>query len=483
MSIDRRDFLSATAAAAALTALGPVARAATAPSDVRMAVIGFKGRGKSHIEWFNKNLVALCDVDQDVLAKANSKFGKDYGRELDTETDYRRLLERDDIDAVSIATPNHTHSLIAIAAIEAGKDVYVEKPVSHNIWEGRQLVAAARKHNRIVQCGTQSRSSKCLQEAVAYVQSGALGKIQYALGTCYKARPSIGKRDTPLPIPGTVDYDLWCGPADKVDLYRTKLHYDWHWDTNTGNGDMGNQGIHQMDIARWFLGEKQLAPRAISVGGRLGYDDAGNTPNSQTVLFDYKAAPLLFETRGLPVSKAGQKQWGRSMGKFRGSQIGVIVQCEDGYVFAGNSYSSATAYDNRGEQIKHWTGSGDPAGNFLAGVEARDPSILNAEIQEGHLSSALCHQGMISHQVGEKARTEEIAERFAANPLMSASVDRLFGHLRANGIDIDSGDGALTLGADLELDTATETFTNNDAAAELSKRIGRDSFQIPDYGV
>ena len=206
------------------------------------------------------------------------------------------------------------HALIAIAAAQAGKDVYVEKPASHDIWEGRQMVQAARQNNRIMQCGTQSRSSTSLKEAVAFVHGGELGKIQYALGTCYKPRPSIGKLDKPLAIPSTIDYDLWCGPAAKEDLYRPNLHYDWHWDFNTGNGDMGNQGIHQMDIARWFLGEDALAPRVISIGGRLGYEDAGNTPNTQIVYLDYPSRPAdLRDPRPAPL-ESGPKALGRQHG-------------------------------------------------------------------------------------------------------------------------------------------------------------------------
>ncbi|TWT77486.1 Inositol 2-dehydrogenase [Posidoniimonas polymericola] len=473
----RREFLAAAAAAGIAAAAPRVSRAASDKSDIRMATIGFRSRGQSHIGGFRNNLVALCDVDQTVLDRGVADFKEKYGRELDKYTDYRELLQRDDIDAVSIATPNHTHSLIAIAAIQAGKDVYVEKPVSNNVWEGRQLVAAARKHGRIVQAGTQSRSSKCLQEAVAWVQGGGLGKIQYALGTCYKPRPPIGKLDQPLNIPSTIDYDLWCGPADKVDLYRPKLHYDWHWDYNTGAGDMGNQGIHQMDIARWFLGESSLAPRTFSIGERLGYDDAGNTANTQTVVHQYESAPLIFETRGLPRSKEGQNRWGASMDSFRGSQIGVLVQCEGGHVYAPASYREVMAYDRSGKQVKHFKGSGDHFGNFLSAVAAGDPSRLNAEIAEGHLSSALCHAGNVSHRVGEHASAGEIASSIAHDELLSYSFDRMATHLRANDVDIN-GD-ALVLGKWLDIDPASETLANSDKGQQIWKREGRDGFKIP----
>jgi predicted dehydrogenase len=486
MSVSRREFLGASAAAASAAAFG-LAWAdrsfAREVVDVRLAQIGFNGQGKGHIEHNHPNLVALCDVDELVLNRMNDQLKARHGYKLDLYTDFRKLLERKDIDAVSIATPNHTHAMIAVAAAQAGKHVYVEKPVSHNIWEGRQMVQAARQNNRLMQSGTQSRSSQSLEDAVAYVQGGNLGAIKYALGTCYKPRPGIGKLDKPLEIPSTLDYDLWCGPAEKKDLYRTRVHYDWHWDWNTGNGDMGNQGIHQMDIARWFLGEKGLAPRAISVGGRLGYEDAGNTPNTQVVYLAYEKAPLMFETRGLPRSKQAQDRWGESMDLYRGSRIGVIVQCEKGYVLVP-SYVEAIAYDNEGKEIQHWKADDDSLGrhihNFLSAVAANDSSKLNADIQEGHVSSALCHLGGISQQLGEPARADEISEQIKGDELLSVAFDRMASHLRANDVDIDSRNSGLVLGPWLELDPSTEEFLDNDAATALRSRKQRDSFAVPD---
>jgi hypothetical protein len=320
---------------------------------------------------------------------------------------------------------------------------------------------------------------------VAFVRGGELGKIKYALGTCYKPRPSIGKLDKPLAIPKSLDYDLWCGPAAKEELYRSRVHYDWHWVFNTGNGDMGNQGIHQMDIARWFLGEDELAPRAISIGARLGYEDAGNTPNTQTVYLDYAAAPLIFETRGLPRSKAAQQQWGESMDRYRGSRVGVIVQCERGYVLVP-SYVEAIAFDDAGQEIKRWSVPDDSLGyhiqNFLGAVAAQDSSRLNADIQEGHLSSALCHLGGISHQLGKPATAGEIADQLKGHELLATSFDRMASHLRANDIDID-GQAALSFGPWLELDPKTEQFTgsNADAANTLRAREKqREPFAVPD---
>jgi predicted dehydrogenase len=471
----RRVFLKQTAGVAAACAVLPRIARADVNSQIRVATIGVNSRGTSHISDLTNNLVALCDCDEQVLAREAGNFEKSHGRKLDRIVDFRRLLDRDDIDAVSIATPNHTHSYIGILAAQAGKDVYVEKPVSHCVWEGRQLANASERYKRIIQCGTQARSHKSIQDAVAYVRSGKLGAIQYVIGTCYKSRPAIGKLNTPLAIPASVDYELWCGPAAKVDLYRPRLHYDWHWDYNTGNGDMGNQGIHQMDIARWFLGVTELSPRIVSFGGRLGYDDAGNTANTQVVLHDYPEAPLIFETRGLPKSKGAGE-----MDSYRGWQIGVIVQCEGGHVLCTSNYGHVQAFDRDGNEIKSFDGDGDHMGNFLDAVRSGKRGDLNADVLEGHLSSALCHTGQISHQLGEPQPASDILASIKDNALLRDTVERMFAHLQANEVDVDGP--VVTQGAVLEMDPAMERFTNSDAANEMLRREDRPAFAVPEVG-
>ncbi len=477
----RRTFIQGSLAAGAAISLYPnstFGKSKDSPNEaIRVAVIGLNNRGRSHIKGFSKHVVALCDCDSRVLENRAKEFERQYGRKVDTYTDYRKLLERQDIDVVTVATPNHVHANIGIAALQAGKHIYCEKPVSHNVWEGRQLANAAKKYQRLAQCGTQSRSSYALREAVAWVQGGALGKIEYALGTCYKPRTSIGKLTKPLKIPSSIDYDLWCGPAAKVDLYRKKLHYDWHWDFNTGCGDMGNQGIHQMDIARWFLGHKTLSHNVVSVGGRLGYEDAGDTPNTQVVLHGYEGAPIIFETRGLPESKAAQKNWGRSMDTYRGSRIGVIIQCENGHVVVPN-YTSAAAHDKSGKVIKKWQGADNHFTNLIDAIRANDASLLRAPIEEGHISSGLCHTGNISHLLGEKLPAAEVKKRLPKGDLLADSVDRMLHHLRKNDVDIEKS--VLTMGAALTMDPSTETFIENDKANELAKRVGRIGFEVPE---
>ena len=278
-TMHRRQFIrSGSALGVSLAMTQPWDRILGANDDIRVGVVGFRSRGKSHITGFGNlpgvRLTALCDVDLEVLEQGVEKYSQP-GQKLKAYSDYRRMLEDKDIDLISIATPNHTHALISVAAIQAGKDVYVEKPVSHNPWEGQQMVNAARKYGKMVQTGTQCRSNPGMQEAVAFIQKGGLGQVRVARGLCYKRRPSIGKVNGPQAVPKHVDFDLWTGPAPLKPLMREKLHYDWHWVRDTGNGDLGNQGIHQMDIARWILGENQLSPRVISF----------NRPSSDDVVY------------------------------------------------------------------------------------------------------------------------------------------------------------------------------------------------------
>jgi predicted dehydrogenase len=489
--MNRRQFLIATGLASTAVALPthagainigvrPGRRPIGANDTIRVAIVGFNSRGKDHIEGFLRQpgvrIVALCDVDQQVL-EAEAKRFADRGHPIRTYTDVRKLLESKDIDCISTATPNHWHALISVWACQAGKDVYVEKPVSHNVWEGRQIVRAARKYGRIVQTGTQSRSNPGLREAIAWLHAGNLGRIRLARGLCYKPRQSIGKISAPTAIPDSIDYDLWCGPAPKTPLMRQKLHYDWHWQFQTGNGDLGNQGIHQMDIARWVLGEKALSPAVFSVGGRFAYEDDGNTPNTQIVYHAYKSAPLIFEVRGLPASKKFQDNgWTKNMPDYRGAQIGVVVDC-DGGTMVIPSYESAIAYDKTGKEIRRWKQGADHYANFIAGVRSRKPTTLNAEIEEGHLSSALCHTGNISYLLGETLSPDAIRERLKGKSEALESFGRLADHLAANGVDLASS--SARLGPWLQMNPGEERFTQSAKANTLLSREYRKGFEVP----
>ncbi len=475
---NRRDFLKAslltTASFSVLPAWAASNRVIGANDVIRFAVVGFGGRGQDHIKEMREapgtRLVALCDVDRKILAREITKC-ENRGEKVQGYTDVRKLLDNKEIDVVTFATPNHWHSLGSIWAIQAGKDVYVEKPVSHNVWEGRKLVEASRKYKRIVQAGTQSRSSQGILEAIQWLREGHMGKIIRARGLCYKRRASIGKVDGPQPIPPEIDYDLWCGPAPKEPLMRKRLHYDWHWVWPTGNGDLGNQGIHQMDISRWILGEPELSPRVWSLGGRLGYVDDGTTPNTEVIFHDYPKAPLIFEVRGLPSSVDSKE-----MDKYKGASIGVVVDCEGGYMVVPN-YTGALFYDKDGKEIKKFQGASGHFDNFVKAVRSRKREDQNAEILEGHISSALCHTGNISYRLGKTMSPEEMRDAVKSNSDLAEALGRMEQHLGANNVDLHKTPA--TLGVILNMDPKKETFKGNSMANVLLTREYRKPYVVP----
>lgn len=482
-SLNRRSFLKSTAITAAAFSLPARswAQVEGSNSDVRVAVVGFKSRGKDHLSGFSKvpgvRITALCDIDSDVLGKEADRWNAN-GKPVESFTDIRKLLESKNVDVISIATPNHWHSLAGIWAVQAGKDVYVEKPVSHNVFEGRKFVEAARKYKRMVQTGTQCRSSReGIKAAVDWVNAGNLGKIVVSRGLCYKSRGSIGLTSGPQPVPGSVNYDLWCGPAPLEQPRRNSkaygsIHYDWHWFWAYGNGDLGNQGIHQMDICRWFLGEMELAPSVMSVGGRLGYKDDAETPNTQIVFQGYPKAPLIFEVRGLPQAKDG-----KNMDKYKGASVGCVIECEGGYVTVPN-YNSAIAHDKEGNVIKKFDGAESHYANFIKAVHSRKFEDLHADILEGHLSSALCHTGNISYRLGAPSSPEKIKEAIKSQKGMEESFDRMAEHLGKNGVDITKEQ--VTLGVPLKMNGKTEKFLGNDKANALLTRNYRAPYIVPE---
>ena len=519
MSMNRRTFLKSSAAAAA-SGLLPSRRAYAAPAssyanirgvneDIRIAVVGFNGRGNNHIDEFRKmkgvRVVALCDADEAVLDRGIARLEKgdaprrsrspgesenngENGSEKSAETaaaaaekplkvgrfvDVRKLLDSKEIDAISIATPNHWHALMTIWGCQAGKDVYCEKPVSHNVWEGRQAVEAARKYGRIVATGTQNRSRGDLREAYEWLREGNLGKVKIARGLCYKRRASIGQTEGPQTVPESINYDLWCGPAPLNPPRRNSkqhgpVHYDWHWTWDYGNGDIGNQGIHEMDKVRWALGKDHLAPRVFSVGGRFGYEDDGETPNTQFAVHDYGDSLLIFEVRGLP------KKPGGLMDQYRGQAVGQVIECEGGYM------SDTTAFDWDGNEIKKFRGEGRGENhfkNFVNAVRSRAIVDLNADILEGHLSSALCHTSNIAHRLGREAEPSEIRSQLRSEPAALETFERFEEHLAANDVCLIMDQA--TVSPVLKMDPKTERFIDNEKANRLLTREYRKPFVVP----
>ncbi len=474
----RREFLQRSALLSAGLAAGTVATAApdtvakrgSANERLRVAVVGVKGRGMSHVDGFNGvnncEIATVCDCDAGVIGSAMKKITEVRGEAPKYEKDIRKVLDDKSIDIIAIATPNHWHSLAAVWAMRAGKDVYVEKPVSHNVREGRLVVEAARKYGKICQTGTQSRSTTGMREAQAYIHAGKIGKVSLAYGTCYKPRGSIGKVTGEQPIPKGLDYDLWCGPAPKLPLMRSKLHYDWHWTWAYGNGDLGNQGIHEMDKARWGLGKMELPKSVVSVGGRFGYVDDGETANTQLSLYDFDDAQLIFEVRGLKTDA------------YKGAMVGNIFFGSEGYVVCPG-YASGTAYSPDGKKLQEFKGGGEDShfANFVKGVRSRKITDLNADILEGHLSSALCHLGNISYRLGTEATFDKDVTAFTDCKDATAAVVRMQQHLKDNKIDLATAVGRI--GPKLAIDPKTETFLGNNAKANaMLFREYRKGFEI-----
>jgi predicted dehydrogenase len=382
-------------------ALGAASATFGSPSDtVQVACIGIGGRGRDHIGGYSKlenvRVAAVCDIDDSHLGNAEKQIAGLNKPAPQPYKDIRKLLESKDIDAVSISAPNHWHSLMAIWAMQAGKDVYVEKPCSHNMFEAKQIVATARKYNRMCQQGSQIRSASAVQEAVQKMRDGLIGDVYMARGLCYKRRNTIGH--TPVePVPAGVDYDLWTGPSAMHPFTRNRFHYNWHWFWDTGNGDLGNQGIHQVDIARWGLGVK-YPTKVTALGGKFMFDDDQETPNTISCLYEFneggKSKMMEFEVRHwMSNGEASVHERGNNA-------IGDLFYGSKGYL-AVDSYTSYKSWmgseQTPGPEAK---GGGDHYLNFIEAVKSRDRSHLNAEIEEGAISTTLVHLANISYRLG-----------------------------------------------------------------------------------
>jgi predicted dehydrogenase len=490
--MNRRRFLKTSGAGVAgvLAARPLFANAASnnpigANSDIRVGVIGFRSHGRSHIRAYQSmsgvRLAGLCDVDEEVLQRQVRALDKD-GIKVKGYRDLRALLDNPDIDAVSIATPNHWHALATVWACQAGKHVCVEKPVSHSIWEGRKMVEAARKHGRMVQADLDRRSHPELDEAFAYLQSGELGKIGYARAWDYKRRKSIGKIVGPQDIPGHIDYNLWTGPAAMRPLLRENLHYDWHWQWATGNGEIGNNGPHQLDQVRWALGKGGLPKTVASFGGRFGYVDDGQTPNTQVALYDYDGIPVIYEARGLPESADSDNMDGFVGETVTGNRVthphnrpspndSFAIFCEGGY------YHDGVIYDNDGKEIKRFAepSAKGPQANFVAALRSGKREDLKTDILEGHLSTCLCHMGNASIMSGEPKSFEQARRDIPANNHSEMAFDRMYLHLKANGIKM--GKRPVIVGPVLTMDSDKEQFVGR--GSEHGNLFIKDTYREP----
>lgn len=396
--MQRRHFLMSTAAAASTL------RAAKSPNDtIRVACVGVRGQGRSHIREYlkmpNVEIAAVCDVDESILNDRIAGIQKDSGKKPAAFTDFRKLLEDKSIDAVSIATPNHHHTLQTIWALQAGKDVYVEKPCSHNMFESKQIVAAARKYGRLVQHGTNSRSTAGLREAVQQLRDGVIGDVYMSRGLCFKWRDTI-KRTPVEAVPAGVHYDLWTGPAPKRDFTRNRFHYNWHWFWDYGNGDLGNQGIHEVDICRWGLGVT-YPTRVHSMGAKYMFDDDQETPNTLVSTFEFetngKKQLMVFEVRHW----MSNHEAGIGEGPKRDSNtIGNIFYGSKGYMAIDGYASYKTFLGREAQPGPARSEGGSNWANFIQALRSRKQGDLNAEIEEGAISCTLVHLANISHRLG-----------------------------------------------------------------------------------
>jgi predicted dehydrogenase len=496
----RREFLEKSLLAAAAAALAedrsmPSVHAegpSTSPNErLRIAIVGTGSRGNEHVRFISRRkdceIVAVCDADEAQWHQRATAIEKAAGKRPTYVRDLRRLFDDNSIHAVSVATPNHWHALAAIWAMQAGKDVYLEKPVGHNVSEGRRLVEAARKYGRICQTATQTRSSPGTRELMQFLHSGAIGEIKLARNLCYKERRSIGPRGT-YNAPATVDYDLWCGPAAMNPPTRRKFHYDWHWQWEYGNGEIGNQGPHQMDVARWGMQLTGLADSVMSYGGRLGYEDAGETANTQISLHEFGDRAILFDIRGLPTER------------YQGTVVGTFFDGTKGWALHGgrkrtvseeDGYDGSVVFDGDGAVVRTFKGIGFSAcdeahfGNFVAAVRSRKREDLHADIAEGHLSTGLCHLGNISYRLGETLPAGEVKKRLEQTRRKEDSLgmfELVQQHLRKNQLDPETT--PLRLGAQLALNGHAEVFVGQHAseANTLLTRAYRKGFEVPAAG-
>ncbi len=485
-SLTRRSFMkSSITAGAALAMAKPFSRARGANDAVRVAVVGINGRGGSHIQAYDDmsgaRVAALCDVDSKVLARRAKPF-KDKNQPVDTYVDVRKLLEDKSIDAISIATTNSSHSMITVWGCQAGKDVYVEKPCSHNIFESRKCVEAAHKYKRIVQHGTQSRSSRSWAKQVAAVKSGKYGKLLVSKAWASKngsGRWSIGFKPY-LDPPENLDFELWLGPAMEQPYHENIVPYNWHWFWDFGNGEIGNQGVHQMDIARWAIADSALPKSVISMGGRwvnstpgyAKYTDQAQTPNCQLTVMDFGGPLLVFEVIGL-VDRAGLD------GKKYPKKVTNEFYLEAGVIKGGKFYPKGSDQAQPLVDVDVQMGPGDHFENFIHAVRSRKESDLNAPITEGHPSAACCHLGNISYRLGRQVSGNVRPDVLDRHEEVAKSWETIQETVKGT-VGLDIPRNTYQLGPMLKFDPKTERFVDNAQANLLVTRPYRAPFVVPE---
>lgn len=433
----RREFIQKSligAAGLTMAGMGMSARSYSAiigaNDRVNVAVIGINGMGQNHIEGYSKlkhaRVTALCDVDSNLFASRIKTHFSDKGLpKPKIFGDLRKLYEDKDTDAVSIVTPNHWHALAAIWAVQAGKHVSVEKPCCHNFYEGQKLVEAAEKYSVIVQDGAEQRSSPAAQSMADYLHSGKLGEVYMAKGLCYKWRDTIG-RTPDAEVPLGVDYDLWLGPAPKRPFSPNRFHYNWHWNWDYGNGDMGNQGVHEMDIARWGLGVT-LPTKITAVGGHFMFDDDQQTPNQLMAVFEFpnptgageKKKILQFEVRHWITNREGvyseSPMADNTYMVSSDNSVGNLFYGSKGYM-TKNLNGWETYLGMEREPGDSGSGIGDHYANFIDAIVHQDQKLAKGDIREGFYTCALIHLGNIAYRLGRTLHFDPEQMKFVNDP-------------------------------------------------------------------
>lgn len=475
-TLPRRTFLRHSLLTAAST-VALTSRGLAAPSEaLRAAVIGLGKRGGRLANQVANipGVTITWLVDPDLR---RARGAKKAAPEAKVAQDLRKALDDKEVDVVIIAACNHWHCLAAIWACQAGKDVYVEKPLGHNIAEQRRLIEVAEATGRIVQVGTQQRSDDVQEQIRAFLHDDEeLGEIRYIRANRYGVRQPVPKISGALEIPSEVDYELWCGPAEKRELHRKGLHYDWHWDWNTGNGEMGNWGVHILDDVRnvGLADRVGLPKRLLAGGGRLLWDDAAETPNVHFAYFDTGSIPVLFDLTNLPIKPGSKAAPG-----YMNTRSGYTVHCEGGRYSGGRG--GGAAYDTDGKRIRKFSGNGGRGHmtNFIKAVRARKRSILNADVVQGHYSSAWCTLANVGYRTGSGYSREDALAINRSMPAWAELLDQADKRLKTHGISLE--DPGVALSPVLELDPEAERFTGTMAAkanALLGRRY-REGYELP----
>ena len=481
--IKRRSFLKRVAAASAAFPLVTIAgtkasgRVLGANDAIRVGVAGIHGQGNSHIEQYlgleGVRVTHLIDPDQSLFESRSAPIREKWGLDPKCFQDIREALEDSNLDAISVATPNHWHSLLTIWACQAGKDVYVEKPLSHNITEGRRCVEAARRYQRIVQHGTQERSSPGRANEIAAVHSGKYGKLRVSKGYCCKPRWSIGHKPIGQP-PQHLDFNLWLGPAAEQPYHGNLVHYNWHWFWDFGNGDIGNQGIHELDVARWAIPGVTLPTKVWSLGGRFAEGDQGQTPNMQLAVYEYGDVHLVFEVRGLV--RARDEQPENPLSRFK---VSNEYYTDQGMITDGQFHPNDGDQPQQLERFDVKVTDGGAWGSFLHAVRTRNVADCNADVELGHHSCCLIHAANASYRLGENVPFREQAQALGENHEVVESFRNLTENLQVAGIRLEERE--YRLGKTLTLDPQAERYVGEgaDEANAFLTRDYRAPFVVP----